>query len=172
MFRIVALLSVLAIVMANEVHDHDFQCCSTEDRQEMQALWHEIWSAQFTGRRVQVAVSVFEDLFEREPDAKNLFKRVNVDDLQSPEFKAHCIRVVNGLDTAISLLDDPFVMLHQLEHLGKQHQTREGVKKEHFALMARSYLKVMPQVSSCFNADAWSRCFDGIAHKISSYLAA
>lgn len=71
-------------------------------------------------------------LFEREPDAKNLFKRVNVDDLHSPEFKAHCIRVVNGLDTVISLLDDPFVMLHQLEHLGKQHQVRDGVKKEHF----------------------------------------
>jgi len=166
-------LIVMAALMGLAAADaSDFSCCSSEDRAEMQALWHEIWSAQYTGRRVQVAQAVFDDLFERNPDSKNLFKGVNVDDIQSPEFKAHCIRVVNGLDTVIGLLDDPFTLMEQLEHLGIQHKGRPGVTKDHFATIARSYLAVMPQVSSCFNADAWSRCFDGIANKIASYLEA
>ena len=54
-------LLVLAALVSIALADGEFACCSTEDRQEMQALWHEIWSAQFTGRRVQVAQSVFEE---------------------------------------------------------------------------------------------------------------
>lgn len=164
MLRYVALLAIIGVAAA------EFECCSTEDRREVQQLWADVWSAEYTGRRIQVARAVFEDLLEREPDARNLFKGVNVDDMDSPEFQAHCIRVVNGLDTVIGLFDDTATLILHLDHLGGQHAAREGVKGEHFDVIGRSFLKVMPQVSGCFNRDAWSRCFEGIARRISSHL--
>nr|UCK81457.1 haemoglobin B2 chain [Arenicola marina]CAI56309.1 haemoglobin B2 chain [Arenicola marina] len=163
MLRFVALLALVGLAVCDD-------CCTTEDRKEVQTLWSEIWSAQFTGRRVQVAQAVFEDLFRRDPESKNLFKRVNVDDMNSPEFHAHCIRVVNGLDTVIGLLDDPDTLKSQLEHLAQQHKERDGIHKTHFDEMSHAFGAVMPQVSSCFNPDAWNRCFGSIATKIASLL--
>ncbi len=71
-------------------------------------------------------------LFENYPESKGLFERVNVKDPASPEFGAHVIRVVNGLDIAISLLDDPATLDEELSHLSKQHQDRKGITSSHF----------------------------------------
>lgn len=163
MLRVLTVLLVLGAVTAED-------CCSSEDRHELQALWKEIWSAAFTGRRVQVAQAVFSDLFERDPASKNLFKRVNVDDMNSPEFRAHCIRVVNGLDTLIGLLDDTKTLKQQLDHLADQHAARDGITAAHFDEIANSFARVMPQVSGCFNPDAWNRCFNKLAHAIAAKL--
>jgi hypothetical protein len=54
-------LLVIAALVGLSVAQDGFSCCSTEDRNEMQTVWGEIWSAQFTGRRAQVALSVFEE---------------------------------------------------------------------------------------------------------------
>ena len=35
--------------------------CTTEDRREMQLMWGNVWSAQFTGRRVAIAQAVFKE---------------------------------------------------------------------------------------------------------------
>ncbi|MRB67787.1 hypothetical protein GH825_31005, partial [Bacillus thuringiensis] len=75
--------------------------CTTEDRREMQLMWGNVWSAQFTGRRLAIAQAVFKDLFDHVPAAVNLFKHVDGENIDSNAFKAHCIRVVNGLDSAI-----------------------------------------------------------------------
>ena len=71
-------------------------------------------------------------MFQNNPDAMGLFTRVNVANQDSPAFKAHCIRVVNGLDSAIGLLSDPATLDVQLAHLSKQHKKRAGVTKSEF----------------------------------------
>ena len=42
----------------------DFECCTAENRQEVQHLWSDIWSAQFAGRRIPVAQAIFEEWVE------------------------------------------------------------------------------------------------------------
>nr|BAN58233.1 B2 globin chain of giant V2 hemoglobin [Lamellibrachia satsuma]BAQ25617.1 B2 globin chain of giant V2 hemoglobin [Lamellibrachia satsuma]BAU46566.1 B2 globin chain of V1 giant hemoglobin [Lamellibrachia satsuma] len=145
--------------------------CTTEDRREMQLMWANVWSAQFTGRRLAIAQAVFKDLFAHVPDAVGLFDRVHGTEIDSSEFKAHCIRVVNGLDSAIGLLSDPSTLNEQLSHLATQHQERAGVTKGGFSAIAQSFLRVMPQVASCFNPDAWSRCFNRITNGMTEGLA-
>jgi Globin len=69
---------------------------------------------------------------ELNPDAKDLFKAVNVENPTSGEFSAHALRVLNGLDMSINLLKDPEALEAALDHLADQHQVRAGVKKAHF----------------------------------------
>lgn len=145
-------------------------CCSMEDRREVQRLWDSIWSAQFSGRRVAIAQAVFNDLFENAAQTKSLFKRVNVDNMDSPEFRAHCVRVINGLDTVINMAFDPATLSEQLEHLGAQHAARDGVKAEYFDLMGESFDRVLGQAIPCFNFDAWNRCFSGFTREIKAAL--
>lgn len=145
-------------------------CCSEKDARRVLKDWEHVWGAEFTGRRVEVAKAVFEHLFEHHPDTKALFARVNVEDTSSPEFKAHCIRVVNGLDVAINLLLSPKTLKVQLAHLSQQHVDRKNIKAEYFTQIAESFLHVMPQVSPEFNPDAWSSCFGRIAKGISHGL--
>ena len=75
---------------------------------------------------------LFSSLFERAPEAKALFKRVHVDDFDSPEFRAPCVRVINGLDTIINMAFDPATLNEHLSHLSDQHAARAGVKAAHF----------------------------------------
>nr|ACN86306.1 globin-like protein [Pectinaria gouldii] len=161
MLRLTLVLALASLAAAH---------CSWENRKEVQEIWHSVWGSQFAGRRVAVAKAVFQDLFNRDPDAKALFTRVNVDDMDSPEFEAHCLRVTNGLDTVIGLLDDATVLNEQLGHLHTQHEQREGVTAEHFAIFARSMAGALDQVAPCFNHRAWDDCFqvisDGIAHDL------
>ena len=64
-----------------------------------------------------------------------LFTRVKVANQNSPEFKAHAIRVVNGLDSAIGLLSDPATLDVQLAHLSEQHKKYPGVTKTSFKVI-------------------------------------
>ena len=69
-------------------------------------------------------------LFERYPDAKALFSRVNVDHPDSPEWKAHLVRITNGLDIIVNMMDDPSVLFKEIEHLAHQHEAyaKNGMK--------------------------------------------
>jgi hemoglobin-like flavoprotein len=160
------MIFVLALAGAAFADD----CCSAEDRREIQFLWKKVWASSFTDRKVAIAGAVFENLFTRYPESKALFKRVGIDDPNSGAFRAHLVRVANGLDTIINLLDDPDVLAQQLEHLSAQHIARDGVKKAYFGAMATAFETVLPQVSSCFNIEAWQRCFTKVANIISAKL--
>ena len=70
-------------------------------------------------------------LFAKDAATKDLFKNVNVDDLSSPEFRAHCVRVTNGLDTVINMAFDNDVLEEQLKHLANQHTKYEGMKADY-----------------------------------------
>jgi hemoglobin-like flavoprotein len=146
------------------------ECCSAEDRREIQYLWKKVWASSFTDRKVAIAGAVFDTLFARFPESKALFKRVGVDDVNSGAFRSHLVRVANGLDTIINLLDDTDVLAQQLQHLSAQHIARDGVKKTYFDAMADAFESVLPQVSSCFNVEAWHRCFRKVAGVISAKL--
>jgi len=75
-------------------------------------------------------------VFERYPDAKALFSRVNVEHPDSPEFKAHLIRITNALDIIVNLMDDPSVLMKEVEHLANQHVAREGMKGVYITVSA------------------------------------
>ncbi len=79
-------------------------------------------------------------LFDNNPAAKDLFTRVNVADMNSPAFSAHIIRVVNGLDIAINLLDAPATLDEELSHLSKQHQDRKGITAAHFDVNKQTFI--------------------------------
>jgi len=145
-------------------------CCSAEDRKEIQYVWKKVWSSAFTDRKVAIAGAIFDELFQRYPEAKDLFKRVKVDDPNSGDFRAHLVRVANGLDTVINLVQDPDVLSKQLDHLAHQHEARAGVKAQYFSAMGDAFEHVLPQVSSCFNVEAWNRCFRRFADQISANL--
>jgi len=76
-------------------------------------------------------------IFERYPQSKALFSRVHVDELDSPEFKAHLVRITNGLDIIVNLFDSPMVLLQEVEHLAAQHAAREGMKGEYMKVISR-----------------------------------
>jgi len=160
---LVLLLGCVAYAAAN--------CCSIEDRKEVLSLWESIWSAQYSGRRVAIAQAVFNDLFESDPAAKSLFARVNVDDVNSPEFRAHCVRVINGLDVVINLSLDAESLEAQLAHLAAQHAARDGINAGHFKAFAAAFEAVLSQAIPCFNSDAWNRCFTVFADGITVGLA-
>lgn len=52
--------------------------------------------------------------------------------MDSDEFKAHTVRVLNGLDIVINLLQDAPAAKAAMAHLGAQHEAREGVKASYF----------------------------------------
>jgi len=164
--KMLSVIVVLALAGAAFADD----CCSAEDRKELGYLWKRVWASSFTDRKVAIAGAVFNDMFARFPEAKELFKRVHVDNMESGEYRAHLIRVANGLDTIINLLEDPAVLASQLEHLAGQHIARAGVKKQYFDGIADSFEKILPQVSTCFNVEAFHRCFRKAAGVIAAKL--
>jgi len=67
-------------------------------------------------------------VFERYPESKALFSRVNVDHPESPEWRAHLVRIDSGLDILINLMEDPSVLYKEIEHLANQHAAKDGMK--------------------------------------------
>ena len=67
---------------------------------------------------------MFASIFNYAPTARDLFKSVNSQDMQSPEFKAHVTRVIGGLDRVISMLDNKATLDSDLAHLKSQHDSR------------------------------------------------
>jgi hemoglobin-like flavoprotein len=145
-------------------------CCSAEDRKEIQFIWTKVWASSFTDRKVAIAGAAFNELFTVYPEAKGLFKRFKVDDPDSGEFRSHLVRVASGIDNIINLLDDPDVLAQQLQHLTNFHHGITGIRADHFGGLARAFEKILPQVSSCFNIEAWNRCFNKVTNIVSAGL--
>ena len=77
-------------------------------------------------------------LFIENPDAKKLFTRVNVHDQSSPEFQAHVVRVINGLDLCINSLTSRPLLESVTDHMATQHFVRQGVSQAHFDVSTSS----------------------------------
>jgi hemoglobin-like flavoprotein len=165
MLRVMLVAALAAVALADD-------CCSAEDRKELQFLWGKLWGSAFTDRRVAIAAAVFDDLFHRYPEAKNLFKRVHVDEEGSGEWRGHLVRVTNGLDNVFNLMSDPGVLFQQIDHLTNQHVARDGVKARYFKAMGDAFEHVLPQVATCFNVEAFHRCFEKLTNFITAKLPA
>jgi hemoglobin-like flavoprotein len=166
----IGLFLVVLAVVGCAFADQDSDCCSYEDRREIRHIWDDVWSSSFTDRRVAIVRAVFDDLFKHYPTSKALFERVKIDEPESGEFKSHLVRVANGLDLLINLLNDTLVLQSHLGHLADQHIQRKGVTKEYFRGIGEAFARVLPQVLSCFNVDAWNRCFTRLTNRIAKDL--
>ncbi|MRB67461.1 hypothetical protein GH825_29130, partial [Bacillus thuringiensis] len=98
------------------------------------------------------------------------FTRVNVADVNSPEFQAHVVRVINGLDILINFLDDLPSLEAAAGHLADQHAVRAGVTKAAFQLMDDAFVELLPQIVDNFNPDTWQRCWHSAVDIITEVL--
>lgn len=145
-------------------------CCSAEDRREIQVLWNKIWAKSFTDRKVTIAKALFDDLTKRFPEIEVLqHKHLHIESssLDNPEYRAFLVRFTKKIDTAVNLLDEPAILAYAVEDIGARLGAI-GLKKEHIEGVADSFEKVLQKVSGCINIQAWSRCF----HKLASAIGA
>lgn len=126
------------------------------------------WSAAFGvgGHRGDFNTALWRSIFSQDNGARDMFDEVGGDDVTSPDFTAHAMRVSGGLDLIISVLDQDNVLNVALGHLNEQHQPRP-VSAYHFELFKNSLMKVVPAaIGRCFDKEAWSACYDIIADGI------
>jgi hypothetical protein len=169
MFRLAVLLGLVAFCAAKTPID---QCCSAEDRNIIQEQWKQLWRDTESSKvKIGFGRQLLLKVVELSPDAKALFKAVNVENPTSGEFSAHAMRVLNGLDMSINLLKDPEALDAALEHLADQHQVRTGVKKAHFKAFGDILSVSLPRILDDYNAMSWKSCFRYILTSIASKLS-
>jgi hypothetical protein len=164
---LVAALAVAGVYAS----DDDSDCCSVEDKKEVAHMWHAIWHSSHTDRKVTIMTAVFHELAEKHPGAREMLKKLNIESEDSPEFRAYVIRVTQGFDILINLLEEPLVLEEQIHYLADKYGAKVGLKKSYFEAVADAFEHVLPQVSSCFNVGAWNRCLRRLAHAVSAKVA-
>jgi len=93
-----------------------------------------------------------------DPSARNLFNRVNGDDPSSPEFSAHSLRVLSGLDMTISFIDDAPAFEAQLAHLRGQHKER-NIPSQYYVTFAKALGQVIAaRLGKCYDGDVFQSC--------------
>mgnify|MGYP003572247706 FL=1 len=152
----VAVLVLLCAVSIN--------ACSNLQRLKVKSQWSQAFG--FSTDREAFGTALWKAIFAQAPESRDLFKRVNGDDVTSPDFQAHSSRVLSALDQCISLLDDQDTLDAQLSHLNGQHDDR-NIPSNYFNVMGEAIMQVVPaQLGRCFDRDAWAACFDVIAQGI------
>ena len=71
-------------------------------------------------------------MYANHDETVELFNRVNVNDMDSPAYQAHVLRVANAFDDVINKLHNHQVIDHMLDHLANAHSKRSGLKKVYF----------------------------------------
>jgi len=150
----------------------DEDCCSTEDKKEIEWSWHKIWHTSYTDRKVKIMNAVFEELFDKNPDAKALHEAKGLGDHNSPAYHAYIIRVAHQFDVVINLLHRPDILEQYVSDLATKFSTKVNAKKHYFSALADALEHVLPKVSTCFNVQAWGRCFHRLSNVLSSKVTA
>ena len=155
MLRFALLCGLVAAVAAD---------CSHMDTIRVKTQWAEAYGDG--PHRDSFGQALWRAVFKLEPDVADIFRRVNGDDPQSPEFRAHSARVLGSLDMTIALMDDPSAFQAQLAHLQGQHEERH-VPAAYFGYFERALKEVVKaQLGHCYEDGPWHRCFDVIAKGI------
>jgi hypothetical protein len=164
------LLAVVAVagVMSDETPVDDSDCCSLEDKKEVAHMWHAIWHSSHTDRKVKIMTAVFHDLAEKHPGATELLKNMGIKGEDTPEFRAYLIKITQGFDILINLLDEPLVLEEQIKYLANRFGSKANLKQSYFEAVADAFENVLPKVSTCFNVGAWNRCLRRLTHAVSS----
>jgi carbonic anhydrase len=126
------------------------------------------WAAAYKhgNAREEFALAVWHVFLASNPEQKDLFKYVGVDDTRSGEFKAHMARVLGGLDAIISVLENSSVLDEVVGHYADFH-------KKFGLLPFKEFGKALAVVIESnvgrnrFGAEAWENCF----HLIDSKMA-
>nr|BAC84991.1 globin D1 precursor [Haemadipsa zeylanica] len=133
---------------------------------KVQTQWREAYAD--SSDRVALAQAVYRTLFKMAPESANLFHRVNSEEPDSAEFIAFSLRVLNGLDVVITLLDQEKALFAQIEHLHSQHIERH-IPPKYASAFVEALHHVLPSViGHCYDEHAWSQCLNSIAKKILS----
>ncbi|MRA94096.1 hypothetical protein GH868_29485 [Bacillus thuringiensis] len=134
--------------------------CGMLQRIKVKQQWATVYSSGIA--REDFGEAIWKAVFAQAPQARALFKRVGVDDIHSPAFKAHIARVNGGLDMAISLLDNEPTLKAELAHLNGQHKER-GIPSNYYDVFIRALHAVVPAaLGRCFDHPAWDACSDVI----------
>ena len=75
--------------------------------------------------RLIICYSSYFRMYELKPRIGKMFQNVNGDDIFSPKFTAHSLRMLGSLDMAVQLLDDPVTFETYMSHLQQQHRQRK-----------------------------------------------
>lgn len=130
------------------------------------------WSVAFgtAHHRIDFGTAMWRSIFRQAPQAiDELFTRVEGHNLYSGKFQAHSMRVLGGLNMAISVMDDENVLQRVLEHLRDQHKDR-AIPRNYFKVFKNALMKVAPAtIGKCFDREAWSACFDVITDTLADY---
>ncbi|KAK2186958.1 hypothetical protein NP493_183g01017 [Ridgeia piscesae] len=147
--------------------------CSRTDANDVIFAWSQAFGAgsnQDTGSVIRGGTGFFIRLMQEAPATRALFSRVNVDDVHSPEFGAHVLRVITGLDLCVNALQDYPVLKEITSHLAEQHARIPGVKAEYFEMLLNGMGRAFPMVVDKFNIDAWTDCMTPVVRAITARL--
>lgn len=171
MHRVALLLLIGAVAMtvAKSPLEH---CCSSGDRKVVQKQWRGLFENQDAKFRAATARLLLLRVLQDYPEAKDLFKNVDVDNPKGPVFTAHAMRIFNAIDMSINLLDDPESLDEALDHLADQHEARAGVKKDYFTAFAGAMNRGLPKILDRYDIMAWKQCAGYILRTIASKLHA
>lgn len=138
--------------------------CGPLQRLKVKSQWAAVYGVG--NQRTEFGIAVWKQFFAAEEKAKELFTRVDGNNVHSADFKAHIARVFGGLDMAISLLDDQATLDATLAHLNGQHKER-GIPANYFDSFGAAILKIIPdKLGYNFDQLAWQSCFNAIADGI------
>jgi len=165
---LVLTLVTAGVVLVSGVDD----CCSAEDRREVATIWHQVWSTSYTSRKVKIMRAVWDDLVHSHPEIRDFMVKAGITSEDTPEFRAHVIRIAHGLDNLINLLDNPMILEEQIHHMATRYGAKVGLKKTYFDAISESFQNVIPKIASCFNKGAWGRCLNRLASAVSSQVEA
>jgi hypothetical protein len=163
----VALLLLIGVAMCSAE-----ACCSAGDRKKIREEWSGLFANQDAKFRAGVARILLLKVIEANPDAKALFKNVDIDNPAGGVFSAHAMRIFNGLDMIMNLLSDPESLDEALDHLADQHFARAGVKKAHFTAFGKAMEDGLPKVLDKYDLMAWRQCTGYFLKAIAAKLPA
>jgi hemoglobin-like flavoprotein len=158
--KVLLVLVALVVAVTAEHHGH----CNSLSQLKVKEQWHRVYG---TGhRRMDAGQVLWRAMFAHTPESVSLFERVHGDDITSPEFAAHSIRVVGALEMAIDLLGHDDVLEGALAHLKVQHDARH-IKASYVNDFKHVLLTLVPAaLGRCYDEEAWSACIDVILHGI------
>jgi hemoglobin-like flavoprotein len=154
-FVAVLLLAVAAYVSAD---------CDHLERFKVKHQWTESFGKAH--HRLLFGLKLWKSILHDHGDIRELFGRVHGDNIYSPEFGAHSMRVLSGLDMTISMLDKPEILAAQLAHLKTQHDAR-NIKPEHWGFFVNHLIEEIGEhLDTKLDFKAWHDCLDHVTDGI------
>jgi len=152
-------LAVVSVVCLGFVAAEENQCGALE-RFKIKHQWSEAFGEGH--HRLEFGVKLFKNLFKDHPETRAFFTRVNGDNIYSPEFEAHALRLLAGLDISIGLLDDQEALQAQVAHLRYKHKDR-NIQPELYKYITEEILDLLPNyLGTRLDFGAWSACLKGL----------